>query len=136
MKKVGCRRYYVGYYGYAFKEVSREIFLKCLKDVTKSEYEMLINGRMIWRGNIKFSILDDYKMVEDEFDLMRYKVWDTFKNYFYMQRATKIINGIKCGKINKENLCEEILNFTKRVKSKRSLEAWNNLTDWFLNIEW
>lgn len=51
-------------------------------------------------------------------------------------KVDKIIDGIKSGKINKENLYGEVRGFTKRVTSDHSIKRWQIITEWFGNIEW
>jgi hypothetical protein len=135
MKEICIKSYFIGFYN-GSKEVSRETFLEYLGHITKREYEILIRGMALYRGNVYFRIINERKMIEDEFDLMYKEIWNTFKDPFYTSRAYKVIEGIKHGEINKENLNAKIADFTKKVKSERSLDAWNNLADWFSSIEW
>ena len=51
-------------------------------------------------------------------------------------KVDKIVNGIKAGKINKENLFCEVRRMTKRVRSDHSLRRWQCLTEWFAETEW
>ena len=50
-------------------------------------------------------------------------------------KVDKIVNGIKAGKINKENLFCAVRRMTKRVRSDHSLRRWQCLTEWFAETE-
>lgn len=51
-------------------------------------------------------------------------------------KVDKIVNGIKCGKINKENLYDEVRRLTRRVTSDHSIGRWQIITEWFAERKW
>lgn len=51
-------------------------------------------------------------------------------------KIDKIIEGIKSGNINKNNLYDEVRKFTKRVTSDHSIKRWQIITEWFASREW
>ena len=137
MKRMHHRQYFIGYRGSDYKEVSREIFLKCLKGITKKEYNELINGRRIRHGDVCFYIKDKYEMVKDEFDTLIERAWGAIRGDLHCyNRICKLVNGIECGIINKCNLYEQTSMMKKRVKSKNALYNWSKIEEWFVSEEW
>ena len=51
-------------------------------------------------------------------------------------KIDKIIEGIKKGNINKDNLYDEVRKFTRRVKSDHSIKRWQIITEWFAGRDW
>lgn len=137
MKKICHKKYFVEHCDYDCKEVTRDIFLKCLGSITKQEYKMLVNGRKIKHDNICFYIKDEYEIVKDEFDILIKNAHNAIQGDVHCyNRICKVVNGIKCGKINKDNLHEQALIMTKYVRSKNALSNWNNIINWFEESEW
>ena len=86
MKEVHHRQYFIGYRDFDYKEASREVFLKCLKDITKKEYNMLINGRRICHGDVCFYIKDEYEKLKK--DVFKY-------NNSLEEKEQRYLNSIK-----------------------------------------
>ena len=51
-------------------------------------------------------------------------------------KVDKIVDGIKNGKITKENLYDEVRKFTKKVTNDHLIKRWQIITDWFFETEW
>ena len=51
-------------------------------------------------------------------------------------KIDKIVNGIKNGKITKENLYNEIRKLTKKVTNDHLIKRWQIITDWFFKTDW
>ena len=52
------------------------------------------------------------------------------------RKVDKIIDGIASGKINKNNLYDEVRKLTKRVTSDHSIKRWQIITEWFDKEPW
>ena len=53
-----------------------------------------------------------------------------------IHKIDKIVDGIKEGKINRENLYDEVREMTRRVTSDHSIKRWQIITEWFYKNSW
>jgi hypothetical protein len=53
-----------------------------------------------------------------------------------IKKIDKIINGIKDGEINKNNLFEEVRKLTRNITSDHSIKRWQIIVEWFDKNNW
>ena len=129
------REYRVGRYNsveLTKKEVERETFIERLEYLTKEEYERLMSGSIVCRGCYIFTIKSRFEMLREK-ALCESGVKRNGHNY---NRANKIAEEIKNGKINKDNLYKKVKTMTRKVKSEQALSDWTKIVDWFASAEW
>lgn len=51
-------------------------------------------------------------------------------------KVDKIVDGIKKGKITKDNLYDEVRKFTNKVTNDHLIKRWRIITDWFAQTDW